>query len=221
MNENVGTSAGIAVSNDNEMETATAAASAPDADKKLIAAFLAGDRSAFNRLVLKHQNIIFGFCARLLGNKQDGEDAAQETFVKVYNNLHTFKGNAHFSTWLYRIAVNTCRNKQRSFWNKFRKKAVAFDPGADDEEYWIVKELEDTSMTPVKELNRRRMGTALSRAIAGLPHQQREIVVMRDIKDMSYEQIAHITRVPQGTVKSRLNRARAVLREALKEYAHD
>lgn len=190
-------------------------------DAALVAAFRQGSEPAFNRLVLRYQDMITGLCVRLLGNREDGEEAAQETFVKAYKGMARFRSEAVFSTWLYRIALNTCRNVHKSWWQRLRRRAVRLDRPVETETGAEPRELGDTRMLPEKELHRKRLATAINRALKTLPANRRELVVLRDVQGMSYEEIERITGIAPGTVKSRLARARAALQRELKDIHYE
>jgi RNA polymerase sigma-70 factor (ECF subfamily) len=188
---------------------------ATDVDARLVRVAREGDRIAFDRIVLKYRDPIVGLCVRLLGDYADGEDAAQEVFVKVYRNIASFKGDSLFSTWIYRIAVNTCRNRQTSWWARLRKRAVRLD-GEPESDGGRPAEIADTSMSPEKDLERRRTAEAITRGLRALPRNHRELIVLRDVQGLSYEEIERVTGLAEGTVKSRLARARTALRNELK-----
>jgi RNA polymerase sigma-70 factor, ECF subfamily len=190
-----------------------------DEDEKLVELCRTGDRIAFDRLVLKYQHLVVGMCTRLVNSSQDGEDAAQECFVKVYRGIGKFSGDSSFSTWLYRIAVNTCRNYHRSWWGRLSRQSLKLDAPHrrdEDDDDGPSTELKDTRFVPMKDLERKRLGAAIELALNELPQQQREMVVLRDVQGLSYEEIGRITGQTEGTVKSRLFRARGVLQEKLK-----
>lgn len=205
---------------DSEALTTGSAAEVND-DRTLVEKTREGDRIAFDRLVIKYRDRIVGLCARLLCNPTEGEDAAQETFLKVYRNLDRFRGDAEFFTWLYRIALNTCRNRQRSWWSRFRRMAVRLDEPIQTENGPRPRELGDTRMIPTKDLRRRRLGAAIREGLRGLAAKHRELVVLRDIQGLSYEEIERLTGLPAGTVKSRLSRAREALQQKLKGVANE
>jgi RNA polymerase sigma-70 factor (ECF subfamily) len=193
------------------------AADADEEDLYLVEQVRLGDRISFDRLVLKYQGRIVSLCVRTLGDFQDGEDAAQETFVKAYVNIGRFKGKAGFSTWLYRIAINTCRNHGRSWWGRLWRHAYRLDKTTiDDEGNELQRELADTGTLPSEELEQKTRAAAVLAAIRKLPLIHRELVVLRDIEGKSYEEIEAISGVAEGTVKSRLARARAALQNELK-----
>lgn len=188
-----------------------------DDETAWILAFVGGDRSAFDRLVLKHQNCVFNLCYRLLGDYEDANDCAQETFVKVYNSLKDFRFGSSFSTWLYAIAVNTCRNKLKSAEYRRRKKMVAIDdPPAPSNERNSTLELEDPSPSALTRLVAKERDRLVQDAIHELPEEARTVVVLRDVHGLSYEEIVRATGYHLGTVKSKLARARMQLRERLK-----
>jgi RNA polymerase sigma-70 factor (ECF subfamily) len=152
----------------------------------------------------------------MLSRRDEAEEAAQDTFVRAWEHLGRFKGEARFSTWLYRIAVNTCRNRRRSWWWKVRRRSVQVEQPEDPETDTPRREFGDTRMSPEKDLERARTVAALQKALEGLPHIHRELIVLRDIKDMPYEEISQVLGVTLGTVKSRLARAREAMKAGLK-----
>lgn len=194
-----------------------------DDDRKLVSLCRGGDRIAFDRLVVKYQHIVVGMCTRLTGSPSDGEDMAQECFVKVYQHINSFSEKSLFSTWLYRIVINTCRNRYRSWWNRLTRQSVRLSRDTDsaDHENTSQVDLRDTRFTPVKDLERKRLGLAIEKAIGELPLQQKEVVMLRDLQGLSYEEIERITGMTEGTVKSRLFRARARLQEKLKGFKNE
>mgnify|MGYP006300594745 FL=1 len=199
----------------------TGSAAEAGEDRSLVAKAREGDRIAFDRLVIKYRDRVVGLCARLLCSPVEGEDAAQETFLKVYRNLDRFRGDAEFFTWLYRIALNTCRNRRRSWWNRLRRIAVRLDEPIQTENGPQPRELGDTRMIPTKDLERKRLGAAIREGLTGLAAKHRELVVLRDVQGLSYEEIERLTGLSSGTVKSRLSRAREALSHKLKGIADE
>lgn len=178
-------------------------------DVAWIQEFKAGREQGFNRLVLKHQHRVYGLCLRLLAaDAGEAEDAAQEAFVRAYRGLGDFRMDAKFSSWMYRIAVNVCKNKLASrAWREGRRRR---DLEAADA-------AEAAAPSPAQELDAKSRRARIEDAIARLPDEQRELVVLRDVEGRSYEEIAESTGLVAGTLKSRLNRGRAQLREWLKD----
>jgi RNA polymerase sigma-70 factor (ECF subfamily) len=183
-------------------------------DVKWVLLFKSGKEEGFNRLVLKHKDRIFGLCLRLLsGDRHEAEDAAQETFVKVYHALGEFRMEARFSSWVYRIAVNTCKNRFAS--RSYQESQRARDLEAADADGGPASGL---APSPAQVLEAKGKRERIEEAIARLPDEQRVLVVLRDVEGRSYEEIAESTGLNPGTVKSRLNRGRRQLQEWLKEY---
>ncbi len=190
---------------------------AEDEDLRLIRLFIDGDRIAFDRIVKKYQHQIIAFCVRQLGNFNDGEEAAQETFIKVYRNINLFRGDCRFSTWIYTIAVNTCRNMGQSWWNRLWKGALKIDkPVSTEDGEEEIRDLRDTRNLPSKDLDRKCQAEVIKAAMSKLPAIHRELIILRDFQDLHYEEIEKITGLSSGTIKSRLSRARAALQNELK-----
>ena len=185
-------------------------------DKALILSCREGDREAFDALVIKYSEGIFNLCYRLLGDYQDANDSAQEVFLKAYRSIRSFRFEAKFSTWLYQIAVNTCRNRLKSLEYRQRKKTVAFgNPGKPTPIEWSY-DINDMGNTPGIQAERKERMGLIQDAINSLPQDQRTVITLRDIQGFSYEEISDMTGLNLGTVKSRLSRARRDLREKLR-----
>ncbi|MEO6097957.1 MAG: sigma-70 family RNA polymerase sigma factor [Fibrobacteria bacterium] len=183
-------------------------------DVKWVLLFQSGKEEGFNRLVLKHKDRLFGLCLRMLaGDRHEAEDAAQETFVKVYQALNGFRMEAKFSSWVYRIAVNTCKNRFTS--RSYQESRRARDLEAADADGTPSAGL---APSPAQVLEAKGKWQRIEAAIARLPDEQRVLVVLRDVEGRSYEEIAESTGLNPGTVKSRLNRGRRQLQEWLKGY---
>lgn len=170
-----------------------------------------GDSTAFEQLVLAHQNQIYRLCFRMLGNAEDAADMTQETFLKAWRNLDRFQGDAAFSTWLYRLASNCCLDFLRS---QKRRPTVSMTAEDDDGEEQTI-EVADDSATPEEELLLKEERSEIARAMASLDEEQRQILSLRVVNDLSYTEIAEILDIKEGTVKSRLARARENLRKKL------
>lgn len=185
-------------------------------DGGLVKAFQVGDKTAFDALVLKHKDKVFNLCYWFLGDRQEANDSAQDTFIKVYRSLKKFRFESAFSTWLYRIAANTCKNRLKSLEYRHKKKIVRIDNPGEIEGGQYSAEIHDKSPSPMIDFEKKETMMLIQRAIASLPTDQRTIVVLRDIEGLSYEEIANITGLNFGTVKSRLSRARQQLRKKLR-----
>jgi RNA polymerase sigma-70 factor (ECF subfamily) len=160
--------------------------------------------------------MVYTMCSYLLGDADEAADQAQETFVKVYRSLKTFRFESSFSTWLYTIALNTCRNRLKSLSYRLRRKTVSLDDT--DETGRAVMQIADESCRPSGELEKKELMNHVRQAIAGLSVDHRTVIVLCDIKGLTYEEICRITGRDMGTVKSRISRARNELKARLKGY---
>ena len=188
----------------------------PKEDAALIRAFQGGDKAAFDELVVKHQHKLFNICYRFLGDYQEANDSAQEAFIKVYRSLKGFRFESSFSTWLYRIAINTAKNKLKSAAYRRRKKMVSLDNPASLEHSSPAMGIQDVTRSPLVELEKKERMRLIQETINALPTEQKEVVALRDIEGFSYEEIVETTGLNPGTVKSRLARARLELRKRLR-----
>jgi RNA polymerase sigma-70 factor (ECF subfamily) len=167
----------------------------------------AGDAPAFEELVMTYQHRVFGVALRMLGNRAEAEEVAQEAFVRAHRALGDFRGDAKLSTWLYAITSRLCLNRLASGERRMKRQ------GED-----ALLRLSDAGPRPDAALERRELETALGRAIAELPEDRRILVVLRDLEGLPYEEIAHVLELELGTVRSRLHRARAELKEKLERF---
>ncbi len=181
-------------------------------EKILIARAQEGDPVAFEQLIADYQKRIFSIAYRLAGNIAEAEDMTQEVLIKVFKNLNKFEGKSKFSTWLYRVATNTCLDQSK---RNRRYAAYSIDQELETEDGSIVSEIADEAPTPEEAAERRVMREAIHAAIAKLGDEHKKVIVLRDIQGFSYEEIARILQCSVGTVKSRINRARAQLKKIL------
>lgn len=188
----------------------------PGEDASLVKSFQAGREDAFDQLVLKHQNKIFNLCYWYLGDYHEANDSAQEIFIKVYGSLKNFRFESAFSTWLYRIAVNTCKNKLKSSAYRHRSKSIPIGNPGEHHDGGAAVDLKDDASSPLTALEKKERIRLVKAAIDSLPSEHKEVVTLRDIEGLAYEEIAQITGLNLGTVKSRLARARLELRDRLR-----
>ena len=186
------------------------------ADTVLIRAVQAGDMAAFDELVLKHKDRLFNLVYWFLGDYQDANDCAQETFIKVFKSIKKFRLESAFSTWLYRIAINTCKNRIKSSAYKWKKKTVSLETANGSKNGNPFSEIVNGSPTPAMALEKKERMMRIQNAINSLPEEQNQVVVLRDIQGLSYQDISDITGLNLGTVKSRLARGRLALKNQLK-----
>jgi RNA polymerase sigma-70 factor (ECF subfamily) len=181
-------------------------------EKALILRCKHGDIGAFNDLVEKYQKRVFNFAYRMSGSYDDASDVAQEAFIRVFNSINTFRGEANFTTWLYRIVTNVYldeRKKQKSHLH------TSLEDYIELEENSVTRQIEDGRPTPDAMVEQVERDGILHKAIQQLPEYQRMMVILYHTQSKSYEEIADIMKLPIGTVKSRLNRARLALKEKL------
>lgn len=171
-----------------------------------------GDVAAFEQLVLTYQKRVFNLAFRLTGSREDAADLAQEALVRVYKSLGRFREQARFSTWLYRIVVNVCLDHQRS---RKRQPTVSLDAPLEGNDGEVPRQVASSAADPQEAAERRDLRDAVQAAIGRLSGEHRAVLIMRDIQDMPYDEIGEILRLPLGTVKSRLNRARQALKQEL------
>jgi len=186
-------------------------------DIELVSSFKQGDEAAFDNLVLRYQDRIFRVCLRMLSDYEEANDLAQDVFVKAYRSLKGFRLDSKFSTWLYAIAINTCKNRLASLEFRHSRKALRIDDPVETEDGTRRTEIPDESMSPRTAAANSERAALIEKAIDSLAAEQKEMVVLRDIEGLSYEDIARITENNIGTVKSKLSRARQELREKLKK----
>lgn len=180
-------------------------------DRAVIEQVLAGDNDAFGILVERYQTKIYNLALRMCGNEDDAFDLAQESFLRAWRNLGSFQFESAFSTWLFRLCSNICLDFLRA---KKRRAAVSLTM-TDDEGEENQLEVPDPGKTPEEAVFAAEDRELLTRALNELPADQREILTLRAIDDLSYSEIARILNLQEGTVKSRLSRARTALRKKL------
>ena len=182
-------------------------------DEDLMAAFQAGQMEAFDILVGRYKDPLTNYIYRFLGDMKECEDLLQETFLRVYRNRHSYRRIAKYSTWLYTIAGNLARSEYRK--RKRRRLYSLQSVNRDDEEYEL--EIPDDSFLPDTHTESMMQDRFVQETLKQIPEEFREVVVLRDIQQLSYEEIAEITGLPMGTVKSRINRGRTKLQQLLKD----
>ena len=183
-----------------------------DADALLVKKAQKGDIDAFETLVKKYEKTVYNMSCRMLSDKDEAMDAAQDVFLKVFKSIGNFKSEAKFSTWLYRICSNVCFDilrKRKDMYNMSIDDTIELDDGE------MRMDLAAQSPGIEDEIERAELKSLVSSAVEKLPDMHRTMIVLRDFKDLSYSQIAYILDIPEGTIKSRINRARKALRQLL------
>jgi RNA polymerase sigma-70 factor (ECF subfamily) len=187
-------------------------------ESELVASCRTGDAQAFARLVQLHEGMVVNLSARLLGDPEEARDVAQEVFLQVFKRLDAFEGRSSLKTWIYRIAVNQCHNRRR-FWNRRRRdKERPLDdrvlaPLAETEANDAQSTRRDAS--PYQETLRHERARIVQSALLELCFEHRSVLVLREVEGLSCEEVASALGVPEGTVKSRLSRAREAMRRKL------
>jgi len=181
-------------------------------DFKLVARFKKGDQQAFELLVRKHKMTVFNTIYSIMGNIQEADDIAQEVFLKVYTKAGSFRGESSFSTWLYRIVVNSCLDELR----KRKNRIISYETEFSQEEKLKLKDVlaskeEDVS----EELRRKELEDIIQKGMNSLPEKDRIILTLKEIEGLSYSEISQIMKISLGKVKIWLFRARQKLKEKL------
>jgi RNA polymerase sigma-70 factor, ECF subfamily len=183
-----------------------------DTDQQLVQRVQAGDKSAFNLLVLKYQHRVLKLVSRFVNDAAEAEDVAQEAFIKAYRALPSFRGDSAFYTWLYRIAINTAKNALVSN----RRRPVDFDLDLQDPEQYERQARLREADTPEGVMLTEEIRQVVEKAMEQLPEDLRTAIVLRELEGLSYEEIAEAMDCPVGTVRSRIFRAREAIDKKLK-----
>ncbi len=185
------------------------------ADADLVAQFQGGNRHAFDEIVLRYQTRIYSLCLRWLDDRQVAAEQAQDVFVAAFRALGGFRSECSLSTWLFRIGVNHCRNARMYRKRRAYGRHETYD-APHDEDAGPARQLADPEAPGAdREAHQSEAGSIVQRALAELDDEHRQILILRDIEDLAYEDIADILDLPRGTVKSRIHRARAELAQKL------
>ncbi len=185
-------------------------------DETLVSKVQEGDNHAFDILVGRFKNRLYAYLFRLLGNEDEAEEFAQETFVKAYINIEKYRSVARFSTWLYTIATNLVRNRIRNIKRRPRMSSLWSTDINGEDGRWI--ELKDKSVGPEQEMQRKNLSDIIQAAIEKIPAKYRPAFVLREINMLTYEEIAATTGLKLGTVRSRINRGRMHFKRAMEPY---
>jgi RNA polymerase sigma-70 factor (ECF subfamily) len=173
-------------------------------DEDLLAKFLDGDPSAFDELMARHEDRIFGLCLRMLASREDALDATQDTFLTLYRKGRQYSGRSRLSTWLYRVAINTCHDHLRK---RSRRHTTPMPEGSDPPDASVQDMFDSVELRP-----------DIVEALAAIPKEFRSAVLLVDVEGLALEEAADILRIPLGTVKSRTYRGRRLLAEHLGNF---
>lgn len=186
----------------------------PEAERRLVERLKRRDGAAFNVFMRTYKDKVFSLVLRMLGSRAEAEDLTQEVFITVFRSIESFRGDSKLSTWLYRVAVNHCKNRVKYLDRRGRKTSTEID---DAPEAAVSRGGPVTSRVdrPDEATEGVELQEKIRAALAAIDHDHRELIILRDLEGLAYEEIVQITGLPDGTVKSRLHRARAALRDAL------
>ncbi|MFR3788200.1 MAG: RNA polymerase sigma factor [Agathobaculum desmolans] len=180
-------------------------------DKHMLVKARRGELSAFEELVRKYEKRVYAVALRSSGSPEDAADITQEVFLRAWRSIETFRGDSGFSTWLFRITMNMCVDHARHKQSQPQCQPLVI--GEEDAE----RPIPDTAPTPEEHLDNSELGRELAAALDAVSEEHRRIVLLRDVSGMSYTEIAEVLEISEGTVKSRLARARVALRRILLE----
>ena len=179
-------------------------------DDQLVALAAGGDTDAFNQLVVRWERPIYALAYRVLGHEDDARDVCQEAFLRAFRAIRGFKGQAKFSSWLYRIALNLCRD-----WIRRERRVTMVAPGGDGEAGPLDALVDPDSLAVEDAVARRELGRAVERVMAGLPEEQRTAIVLKEYHGLTFREIADLQGCPLSTVKTRVYQGLAALRGRL------
>ena len=180
-------------------------------EQELVTRAKGGDQDAFEQLVVDNQNKVYSLALRMIGDREEAADLAQEAFLKAWQGLHAFQGDSSFSTWVYRLATNVCIDSLRR-----KKRRWEVEPALSlDDEGTAWAEPADLEQDPQRQLERAEVSRAVARGLDALPDHHRQVLVMRELSGLSYQEIGQALGLDIGTVKSRIARSRMALRKIL------
>ena len=188
------------------------------ADELLIERVKAGDMVAYNVMVTRHYDRIFARVSQLLNNKQDAEEVTQDAFIRAQRGLENFRGDASFYTWLYQIATNLAHNRYWYWFRRKRDQSISLDqPLSDDGSLTLENVMPCTGENPAEAVVTQEFVDRVSDCMQGLNEKHKEVLILRNLKNLTYDEIAQQLEISVGTVKSRIARARESLRALLGE----
>jgi RNA polymerase sigma-70 factor, ECF subfamily len=187
-----------------------------DDDAEFVSRCQRGDIDAFEVLVARHQKKMLNIVYRITGDYDDACEVVQEAFLSAYRAMNKFRGDAKFSTWLTGLTVNHAKNRLRQTQSRSYHEVVSIDDPVETESGQITLDPPSREASAIEQLEQKEVQEKVQECIGGLDRDQREVLVLRDIEEFSYDEIGRILKIPGGTVKSRLSRARGALKDCLK-----
>jgi len=188
-----------------------------DEDLEFVTLCQRGDVDAFRPLVERHQKKMLNIAYRMMGDYEAASEVVQDAFLHAYKAIRKFRGEARFSTWLCRIVINLSKNRIRQMKTQSEREGVSLDSPIETEDGQVSQDPPSGEPSALEQMERKEVQTAVQMCINALESDYREVLVLRDIQGLSYDEIGEILEIPGGTVKSRLFRARDALKEGLKK----
>jgi len=192
-----------------------------DEDNEIVLLCKRGDLDAFESLVIKHQKKMFNIAYRITGNYEDAGEIVQDAFLSAYKGIKNFEGKAKFSTWLYTIVVNLSKNRLKQVQTQFAHEPVSFDDPVPVKDGYVNPEPVSDKSSVLEALEKKEVSQKVNDCIDSLDTEFREALVLRDIQGFSYIEISAMLKIAEGTVKSRLFRAREAMKNCLKKVLGD
>ncbi len=192
----------------------------PGIGKEVIEGCKAGDRKAFEKIVLFYQKRVLNYAYRMLGNMEEAKELAQEIFVSVFESISELREPAKFDAWLKQVSLNHCRNRWKYLKRRHYFSTDSMDDPIETEDGEMAKSFSDPSDPPDTVFEKKQVQEWLQEGLLQLKEDQRELVVLRDIQGLSYDEIGKALNLAEGTVKSKLHRARMELKEILQKFVH-
>ena len=192
-----------------------------DEDYEFVSLCKKGDVDAFEVLVKKHQKRMFNIAYRMMGNYEEASEIVQDAFVSAYRGIKNFRGRAKFSTWLYTIVINLAKNRLKQLKARLHREKYSINNPIPTHESQIHGELASSEPSALERLEKRETQQKVQGCIDSLDGEFKEVLVLKDIQGFSYDEISDLLKVPEGTVKSRLFRAREAVKDCLKKVIGD
>jgi RNA polymerase sigma-70 factor (ECF subfamily) len=192
----------------------------PRVGKEVIEGCKSGDRKAFEKIVLFYQKRVFNYAYRMLGNMEEAKELAQEVFVSVFLSIRELREETKFDSWLKQITLNHCRNRWKFLKRRQYFKTDSIDDPIETEDGEVARPIPDCSDPPDVRYEKKALQEWIRKGLLKMREDQRELIVLRDLQGLSYEEMGTLFNLPEGTVKSKLHRARMDLKEILGKYEH-
>ena len=190
-------------------------------DTILLEGLRRADEAAYETLILRYEQPVFSLVSRLVDDAGDAADVVQEVFLKVFRNVNSFRGESSLKTWIYRIALHEASNRRR-WWFRHKAQETPIDPvEAGEHEFSGADRLVDRGESPFEKFAHTEVRAVVEEALTHVPEPYRTALILRDLEDMSYEEVAEVLQISLGTVKSRITRGRDALRKKLTGYVRE